>query len=428
MNKYFFLLLFFSLSCSLYLNFEDNPDDIKIFSPQKKQTYCQDSKKENTVVGTDRFLVDDFNRFLKDNAEKRKLEFIDKVVLWALLQMNLRPDISTPSARLQAWVLHRRKGRYWDFYVRPKKEMDGYPYFYGLENLLSFYKSKYNLSGLAAILEKYYKYQFYVNHELAETLIEKKKEFVKNKFLKKAFFKADWPLQQGETLKKLPFSKLVKEYKNKKKKDDYKINDYLFPYHPIKKVEGLEVFCNKDLNLYKHFTYLADKKKYPSSTFAFEDEKGNMFLGYASQDREGSRNFGDSFLLRGKPADRAAAFCRISFEGKKIFLISTEGKDPGQYLFQLIEKKIHKYDDFQKIDETLRSARRYYLLNPLRILYESERGSEEELDEILASGIPVYHGKKLGHIWMYGDLPNNVRGFILEARAKWELSCLKGKL
>ena len=341
--------------------------------------------------------------------------------------MNLKPDISTPSARLQVWILYRKKNRYWDFYVKPKGEKEGYPYLHGLEKLLSFYKSKHTLAGLAVMLEKYYKYPFYVGRELAQTLIEKKEEFVKNKYLKSSFFKADWLLQEGESLKKLPFLKLVKLYQMNKKKSDYKIDNYLFPYHPIRRSEGLEVFCNKDLNLYKHFTYLADEKDYPANTFALEDEKGNMFLGYASQDREGHRNFGDTFLLRGNPANRPAAFCRIKFQEKKMFLISSTGKDPGQYLFQLIEKQIHKYDDFSKIDKVLKSARRYYLLNPLRILYESERGSEEELDEILASGIPVYHGRKLGNIWMYADLPNNNSGFILEAREKWELSCLKEK-
>ena len=208
MRRYFSLLLFFNLSCSLYLNFEDDTDDIKIISSKKKQTYCQDKKKEHTIVGIDRYSIDDFNNFLKHNEIKNKLAFIDKVVLWALLQMNLRPDISTPSARLQAWVLYQKKEKYWDFYVKPKKEKKGYPYLYGLEKLLSFYKSKHTLKGLALILERHYKYPFYVGHELAQTLIEKKKELVKNKYLKKAFFKADWLLQEGESLKKTALFKI----------------------------------------------------------------------------------------------------------------------------------------------------------------------------------------------------------------------------
>ncbi|MCY4524536.1 MAG: hypothetical protein OXB84_07350 [Halobacteriovoraceae bacterium] len=399
---------------------------IKINSLKDKKNYCEDKKDENIVVGSDRYAVDNFKAFLKSVGKKKKISFIDKVVLWGLLQMNYRPDITSPSARFQAWILHKNKSKYWDFYMKSQKERDVFSYFYGLEQLLSFYKSKYNLSGLAMILQKHYNYPFYVNQNLAQTLIEKQKDFTKNKHLKSAYYKADWPLQVGESLKKIPYLKLIKLYR-KKKNRNYKTNNYLFPYHSLSKVEGLQISCNKDLNLYKHFAYLADNKNYPANTFALEDGKGNMFLGYVSQGRDGHQNFADTFLLKGNPTLRPAVFCRVAVDEKELFLMSTEGRDPGQYLFQLIEKKIYKSNNFQEVDEMLRSARRFYLLNPLRVLYESEKGGEEELDKILASSVPVYHGKNLGNVWVYGKLPNNTRGFILEARSKWELSCLEGK-
>ena len=185
---YFFLILLFGLSCSLYLNFEDDSSDINIISSKRKPTFCQSKLSEHTIVGTEQYLVDNFNTFLKEHTVKRRLAFIDKVVLWALLQMNLRPDISTPSSRLQVSILHQNKSKYWDFHVRSGKEKEGYPYLHGLEKLLSFYKSKYTLTKLAAILDKHYKYPFYVGYELTQTLIKKKKDLAKNKYLKDAFF------------------------------------------------------------------------------------------------------------------------------------------------------------------------------------------------------------------------------------------------
>ena len=412
------VLLLGTSGCSLYLDFEDESYS-SIIPSKKKKTLCPSQSGKETIAGHEQTLVDNFKKFLKKKAVKN-LTFIEKAVSWSLLQVNARPDISSPTARFQVLIHYKNKTIYRDF--QPKKK-GLVPYLYGLKKLLIDYKSRHTLSSLAALLDRTYPFSFYVDERLERILTEKKHLFLKDTHLKKAYFKVDQPLQRGESLQKISFRKLVNPAVKEK---DYKIGNYLFPYLPHGKSsdEG-KIFCNTDLNLYRDFIYVADNRDYPENSFAMEDGKGNVFLAYTAQDWNHPVSWNKTLIIEGAAASRPAVFCTIEQkEGGRLLLMSTKGRDPGQYLFQLIEKGIHRFRLLRDMDELLESARLVYLLNPLRVFYEAEKGNEGQLNQILAKGVSVYHGQNLGKVWAYGRLPNGHGGLILDSRSKVGLSCL----
>ena len=439
-----FFFLFLTGGCSLYLDLLKKPHHghLHVNPPTQERetmTYCSSTRGRDIVVGSGAYAAQKFLQFLKkaqrkgqrkdQRAEQSGLALVDKAVLWSLFQMNLRPDASSPMSRLQMLISFKGATDYWDF-----------PYLYGLEKILRHYKSRHSLLTLARLLDQRNDRSVPVQEEFAKFLLAHKKKLLANKIFKKAFFKADQPLQKGESLRALSFEKIVKS-KRRSSSSGVSTSPTLYLYRPLENGmrvphNRLEIRCNVDLTPYEKGIYsLREEGEISSHAFALQDSTGGYFIGHTSQGLGNFRALGKMFLLDGRamsPHPPPAVFCHMEnfYKSAQISLVSlsTKGRDPGQYLFQLIEKKIYQAQDYRDVDLSLRSARKLFLPNPLRVIFESHRGMKSERETLLAADHPVYHGQKLGEVWAWihnqKTLQKEVRGFILDPRGHQRPSCL----
>lgn len=93
------------------------------------------------------------HKVYQDFTEKvQSFDFLDHFALWTLLQMSVRPDQSSPTARFQVLIKLKDESVYLDFFSEsPQKQ---YPLLFGLEWILTKYKKKSSLESYAAILDR----------------------------------------------------------------------------------------------------------------------------------------------------------------------------------------------------------------------------------------------------------------------------------
>ncbi|MBL6991632.1 MAG: hypothetical protein ISR65_17740 [Bacteriovoracaceae bacterium] len=421
-------------ACAHYVATQRELDSqILNYSPTKQTgTYCskQLTEQSNNIVGTSLPIVKSFKSFLQTIQKKQPLDLVDKFTLWALLQMNVRPDISSPSARLQLLANINNRPQYFNFYIKSSTHNKTYtslPYLHGLSALLQYYKSRYSLLELAKFMDQFPNRFIPVNGHLANFLKKNHADLIKHKVFHQYYFKADQPLKKGETIPLLPFKKIVQNYlKQGPKNDNYQSDNFLFQYNKHLDKQII-VKCNYDLQLYERYIYIIDKMQKKANPFGIQDSSGDSIIALSSQKvPTASPLFDNSFLISGNPST-THALCQI--EDKKsstqISLMSFNSRDPGQHIYHLIEKNFWSASSPEKIDSFLKQARYLILPHPKRLIVETMRSEEKELTKLLASQFPVYHSRTLGHMWAYvknNKLKNS--NIVVDDRHQNYMSCL----
>ena len=422
MNKNFAFLLTITLclllnSCAIIIGqLKSEEQDIPILKVTENN-YCSETNwKQITLLGRNKKAVSLFHKIINKHATLKYLSFIEKSVLWSLFQMNLRPDMSAPTARLQVVLSKNNDIRFYDF---TKKE---YPFLEGLNFLLKTYKAKRNLKSLAALLERYLPKSIPIEDDFATFLKKKGASLRSVKIFKRNFFKADEPLQKGESVSRIPYTRLFKSLKKSFRKKTTPA-EYLFNH----KEKEDEYFCNQDFNLYKNKIYPIQYTRVDSNSFGISSAGGDFFFASSSQHLEKFESLKKTILFSGtpKPLPFAMCFSKDLNYGQRMVLISNRGKDPGQILFGLIKELKSSSLDLEEMESLIKTPRKLYLMNPNRMLFESSRAQEKALENLLKSStLPIYHAANLGEVWAFGHFGKKERfGFIKDSRNPSFLSC-----
>ncbi|MEE2744676.1 MAG: hypothetical protein VYD54_12255 [Bdellovibrionota bacterium] len=399
-------------------------------------TYCSPKiKKELNLFSHPLSSAKSFDQLLSSKALRRKrLLFIEKVSLWLLFQMNTRPDLSSPTSRLQVYIKTRKsQPHYWDFHVpfKTKNHLDYFPYLEGLEVLLKTYRAKKKLKNLAKILDHNFPTKLKINKELAFNISQNKDTLKASPLFKKAFFKGNEPIKENESLPKLNFSKLVKNYSRWKKRNKKRslTSRHLFSLKTFNSLKEQNIRCNIDLSLYKHSIYLIGQGNTSVNLFGLSNKKGEVFIGVSSQSIKGPlRPLFGTFLIKALPPKKTPALCLIENYRKnsKLALISYKGRDPGQYLYNIMKKGVFASNSLMDLDIFLRAPRRLVLVDPLRVLAEPTKKTSSEYQKYRNQNIPIYPVKNLGNIMGHAHFPlKGQEGFVLDKRSPERLSCLK---
>ena len=413
-----FLSLLTISSCANFINQIDGDLLTQKSIPYKKiaskRTYCK--KEPNfTLISESKDSQKVFSKFIKGY----KFNYADKLALWTFVQMNLRPDLTGPNSNLQIFLKYNGRQDYYHFFSKEKKV--SYPLFFGLEYILKQYHSRYSLLELAKLFDSKYPNRFLVSEAFAAFLDANIKEISLNKSLKRYFTRADEPLREGERIYKQKLYPLIKLYYKSKKKTKYVKSDYLFEY---KRNNLIKAKCNYDMSLYNSSIYLINDNFIKSNMFGMR-EKENLFLSATTQSLKKLTSLQKSIYFQSEMTTESAAMC--SFESqmnkdKSILLSSSDSRDPGQHLYHLIEYGLHELNDIQKLDEVLQFSRHLFLKKPIRLILESERSSEAQLDELLKLNMPIYNSEKLGKVWGYLRVKKR-QNFIIDNRRIGGLSC-----
>jgi hypothetical protein len=408
--------LFFTLllsSCSFMLNqVEENYGAItsKPVNDQiAKKTYCEESSSL-VLFSANKNNQKTFIGFIqKLESKKFKLSSIDLAVLWALAQMSIRPDLNSPTARLTIGYNRGSKARFIDGFS-PK---GSYAYFYSLDQLIVKNRNKRRLDQLVKIFDSYYPNSISVSKSLESYLNANKASVSRDQILKRNFMRADETLKENEGLKKIQLNRFFQTFKAQK---SFKLATNLFEY---KKTPKLKAYCNYNFKIYEKNEFLISQNPYLANNFGIKINN-NSYLFSSTQTYKETKNLRSSPFIKGSSRTRSATFCNITEANKNLWMLSHNSRDPGQHLFHLLEYGISPVMKLSKIDELNRFSRHIFLTNPLRLIFESDRGNQGQLEELLKLKIPIYYASELATVTMYHSQSNQ---FLIDDRSTEVLSC-----
>jgi hypothetical protein len=398
--------------CSFFIEL-DQPSDKIVFKNMDKQVYCK--KRSNLVLGSqtghDLKLI---RRNLLSTAKEEELRPIEVFAAWALIQMYLRPDKVSPYSALQLIDTKRSKNDYFSF--NSQKVTKG-QYLRAIQTVLKEYRSKKSLTGISRIVDKVMPNYYLIDDDLARNLFENRELLLSNKRTERKYFKGQQVLRNGEALRVYNMQNVVKSYPNK----GMKFTNYLFE-EKIGVNSSLK--CNFDLNIYKKGVYLIEPQGSEMSHPFSLTYKGHTFMAVASQRSDYTKLAKSTYSFIPSSTKTQKAFCKISTQKNRLTLMSSYGRDSGQFLYNLLDYKIAHSSNKDEIIEILNFPRYIFLLGPKRMIYESERSSEEQTQAFLNTGFPIYHMPNLGNVWINFEL-NKESGLILDGRQTNTLSCAK---
>jgi hypothetical protein len=417
-----FLLLILCCSCGQIIEKIEGPISEDYVADEQKKTFCQ-LNRWPLLLNTNEQSQKTFKTFLSKLKKKKVyLTSIEKSVLWAIAQFNVAPILSTPTARLQLVMGKPGNLKYYDFSGSKKNpdQLKPYPlpYLYGLKRILQIHGQK-SLKQLARLYDLHYPNQFFVSKELELFLAKHQKQIKRQPTLKKYYVRGDELLQENERLQKIKIVPLLNLYERYQKRFNYQTSSKLLPYSGK---SPTTINCNFDLQSYEKSVFLIKDKPVQSYLFGYQT-KNFVFMASSSQSFDKTRPIGKTPLFMGESLSEKTSICSIKKNAQEqIWLFSENSRDPGQHIYHLIKYGLINVKNIQQLDKMLRFSRHLFLSNPLRLIYESQRGSEKQLNRLLQLNFPIYNSDKLGNIWAF-YLNQNNKNLIIDSRNQGTLSC-----
>ncbi|MFP5459373.1 MAG: hypothetical protein ACLGG7_11620 [Bacteriovoracia bacterium] len=418
MSRFFALTLLFILlaGCTTVLDKLNLSAEIprRTVDLNQGMTVCSHTAQRSPqLVGSNPKAQKRFSELLR-TLEPENLDFVEKAVLWSLLQTNIRPDLASPTARFQFVIHHNAPSRYRDF---TGDEQGGYPFFEGLADLLKTHPKKRPLSYYAGLLDRHFTGTIVAGKQLEQSLRDLKPQLAADPKLRQHFFRGDELIRESERLTKIQFQKLVSDWQKVRRATP--VNDTLFSY---RKTPQLDVQCNYDFTLYDNSIFLIDKDENVGHTYGLTQGE-NSFLAVVSQRTPEPRALFGTPILSGNAKVRSSAMCLIRTPDRETWVVANQSRDPGQHLYHLFRyglTKIKNPDDFRKL---ISHSRHMFLSDPLRLVIESGRSREEQIQELLKLNIPIYNAEAIGNIWGWSNIQNEGGRFYIDDRNPGSLFC-----
>lgn len=343
-------------------------------------------------------------------------DFLDHLTLWSLLQLTIRPDQSSATSRFQILMHLDEKSYYFDFFSENSE--DQYPMLFGLEWILKKFNKKKSLEDYAGLLNSQNLKGLKVTREFENFLMKNSPAIKENPELNPYYFRGLDILKENETSPQLDYRKVVSLYRKAQSKQRILINTTLSPFITEKGYVGN---CNYDFNLYDNSIFLIDKAIPVANIFGLATAK-SAFLASTSQKLEQMESLAGLSLFKGQSKVRSSAVCMIENNGNKIWTFSNQSRDPGQHLFHLVRYGLPSASSTADVSKLIKHSRHLFLSDPVRLIIESGRSSDEQIENLLKLNLPIYNADKLGNIWAYSHFPEGKR-FIIDDRNPGAFSC-----
>ena len=411
MNRILFLLFIFASSCSFFIAKIDTPlvdeENYHRNVPQK-DTYCSLTQAASfQMIGTNEDSQRVYHLMVQQIG--RKLDFLDHFALWSLLQLSIRPDQSSPTSRIQA-IFHREgKSFYFDFFSEESE--DQYPYLYGIQWILKKFKKTTSLEEYARLLESSMGEKLKIGKDLENFLVTNKDAIKLNPELARFYFRGTEILKENETTPRLSFTEVMRHYRKVEKKQNTIINTSLTPFVTE---AGNQGSCNYDFNLYENSIFLIDRVIPVANLFGLSLNQSG-FMASSSQKLPTLISLKGLPIFKGESKVRSSAVCVIENDKNKVWTFSNQSRDPGQHLFHLIRYGLPKSKSAFEVDKLLRHSRHLFLSEPVRLIIESTRSRQDQIENLLKLNLPIYNAEKLGNIWAYTFF-NDQNRFIIDDR------------
>lgn len=413
-----FLALLTLASCSFFIKRIDTPlvkDTALIKKIPDTPGYCtSDTKMGFQLVGTNDNSQEVYSQLVKTSGQQ--FDFMDHFALWNLIQLSVRPDQSSATSRLQVLIHQADKSYYFDFFSEVAD--DQYPYLYGIEWVLKKFGKNRSLEYYADILNNSIRGKLKIGKDF-ENFLVKNIPLIKNEpELAPYYFRGSDVLKENETSPILDYKSVIKLYRSVQKDQKIIVNTSLTSFVTEKGSTGS---CNYDFNLYDNSIFLIDKVIPVANLYGLSVPKG-AFLASSSQKLDKIQSLKGLPLFKGESKVRSSAVCMIENAGNKIWAFSNQSRDPGQHLFHLVRYGLPRSQTTAEVDKLIRHSRHLFLSDPVRLIIESERSSEEQVENLLKLNLPIYNADKLGNIWAYTQFSEGNR-FIIDDRNPGAFRC-----
>ena len=398
----FFLIL--SLSSCSYLTkkielLNENPKD-KPTNISNKLNYCP-MKSKLQYISEDEYSLKFYKNLHPHLFENKNLSFIEKSIMFSLLEMSRRPDEASPYSRLQVYLKHNGKSYYYDF--RPKKLSDNnqMSFIKGLDFLVTKFSPQKSLLSLSTQLDAIIPRDISVSLEFENFLKQNSADLIKNDELAKYFFKGDEAITRFETFDRINYKNIIQQYlKTSSNNSNYEFDKNGLTANKSDK-ENFETNCNYDLSKETNLRDEIMNDNQKKSHYIALKEGDNFFLAVSSNTlvRPFQTTPKMGYLVKSLPSTSPVPICEFKGSDQEIVLFSNEGRNPIQHLQHLEAYEIDQVHNAFTLNEFLGFSRHLFLSNPDRILYESKRGRKSQLDFFLEMNFPIYHVENLGNVF-----------------------------
>lgn len=407
-----FLCLVLFSNCSTYVNYleEEQNKNYELIAPAPKANFCPNQQQNLNLIHNEEFTFQEFP--FQGPNDTNLYNAAELGTFLTLYQMLVRPDATDWSSRVQIHIKVGAKDYHREF--GPFEEL---PLLAALNDLkknrflpfhLQFYINKINQKAPKKI---------HVQEKFQNFLQENSSKLISQKNIRDNFFKLDIPLQKGETYKRVKLSL---------PKSKQKISSTPPPLFSIDS-DSPDFRCSFDANLYKKGIFLISKAPEYENTFGLTTKNGDYFFMITKKTSSPKKAYKGQ-LITGKKAPSLSPFCHFfettkSPQKKNFTLMGQASRDPGQLLYHLYNYQIYDSKSPLEAEGFLKFPRHQFLVNPSRLIYESEKGSEDQLRYFLSLDFPVYHTDKLGQVHIIWEQPNQTT-FINDNRSDIVQSCL----
>ena len=235
-------------SCGEFFYHNEQVNFNKKFILKKPKKYCSTTEEKSSLelAGSNVKAVKIFKKLIQTVPQIQRLSLIELSVMWSLFQLNIRPDLVSPTSRLQMLVKIKKSVKYFQFDEKTSQT----PFLNGLNYLLKKYRSKKSINKLASLLYRNLPRTIPIDNDFSVFLKKNESELQKYDQFKTVFFKAAHVIKRGESIPKLNFRKLVSKMH---KKTRISPRTHLFTSRHYKRNR---VKCNIDLDLYHNNIFL----------------------------------------------------------------------------------------------------------------------------------------------------------------------------
>jgi len=378
------ILLILIVSCTLVVPKSSDLRDIKEIS---QNISCEKPAKIQ-LFSSQKVINDNFYEFYSSDNPFNQTSLISA---WMLIQMNYRPDLTSENSQFLATIIKGSKTYVFDSYTNNHNYLNFIAYF----NLR--FNGSHSLGQIAKIINKDHPKNFRISGDFSQYLKKNLKFIKKSKILSAHFLRGSEYLRENERLKPLNFSHITKRAK-----------DLKFKQTKLKK--SGELYCNTS-----QFKTIRSS----SLSNSFSIKIGN-FIVMMSTSQINQFSPGPNFFLKTSMSKFPKTLCY--FNNKiSAWLISDQGRSPYQHLNHLAQFNIHQSMDKKELEEYLNFSRHLILKNPIRLIYESNRGSRDQLDKLLKFDIPIYYSGNLGNI--FGVAKDRHSYLLKDNRVASEIKC-----
>jgi len=398
------------ISCSSYINYlkkeeishihEINENKTLLFCPQKR-------RPKYNIVHESEFGKKEFVTIMKSLQTKGHSYSITELgLLYTLYNSFVRPDATNWNSRLQFFVHEKGKSYYYDFHNQ-RNNFENAIYTFRKLNLSSL-----NLKKLLALASIHFPLKLTVQKKFSVYLERHQSKLLPNQLNK--YFRLGKALQKGETFHESPNNYFTKNVKASLQKQApmFKVNN-------SKKSQ-----CNFDSNLYNSGIFLIHKSTINENLYAIVQDNGDYIMIATNADDmiKSHHNLAQSTVVVPK---FNTPLCTYVDKEKSITSMAYQSRDSGQLLYHLNQYQYYNASSLKQLIDYTSYARHLFLTNPPRMLYESKRGTAQELNNFLSLNFPIYHAKVIGLVQSVAKFHGIPVTFVEDDRSKSSQSCIK---